>query len=84
MNWDVEKAVWWRAFKSLLQMQPQDCGLLMTEPPFNLPSIQASTLQVLLNSACIDLTILICIGLKVSGTLPALACVRQQQSYACS
>ncbi|EIE26065.1 Actin/actin-like protein [Coccomyxa subellipsoidea C-169] len=46
VNWDVEKAVWWRAFKSLLQMQPQDCGLLMTEPPFNLPSIQASTLQM--------------------------------------
>lgn len=46
MNWEVEKAVWWRAFKSLLQMQPQDCGLLMTEPLFNLPSIQALTLQV--------------------------------------
>jgi len=46
VNWDVEKAVWWRAFKSLLQMQPQDCGLLMTEPLFNLPSIQALTLQV--------------------------------------
>lgn len=46
VNWDVEKAVWWRAFKSLLQVQPQDCSLLMTEPPFNLPSIQSSTLQV--------------------------------------
>ncbi|BDA44347.1 Actin-related protein 6 [Coccomyxa sp. Obi] len=46
VNWDVEKAVWWRAFKSLLQVQPQDCSLLMTEPPFNLPSIQSSTLQM--------------------------------------
>ena len=46
MSWEVEKSVWWRAFKSMLQQQPQDCGLLMTEAPFNLPSIQASTMQV--------------------------------------
>ncbi len=38
--------MWWRAFKSMLQQQPQDCGLLMTEAPFNLPSIQTSTMQV--------------------------------------
>ena len=30
----------------MLQRQPQDCGLLMTEGPFNLPSIQTSTMQV--------------------------------------
>jgi len=30
----------------MLQRQPQDCGLLMTEAPFNLPSIQTSTMQV--------------------------------------
>ena len=46
VSWDVEKSVWWRAFKSTLEQQPQDCGLLMTEPPFNLPSIQTSTMQV--------------------------------------
>ena len=46
MGWDVEKPVWWRAFRSILQQQPQECGLLMTEAPFNLPSIQASTMQV--------------------------------------
>ena len=45
VSWDVEKSVWWRAFKSMLQ-QPQDCGLLMTEAPFNLPAIQTSTMQV--------------------------------------
>ena len=50
MSWDVEKSVWWRAFKSMLQEQPQDCGLLMTEPPFNLPSIQTSTMQVTLDA----------------------------------
>lgn len=38
--------MWWRAFRNILQQQPQDCGLLMTEAPFNLPSIQASTMQV--------------------------------------
>ncbi len=47
MSWDVEKSVWWRAFRSMLQQQPQDCGLLMTEAPFNLPSIQTSTMQVI-------------------------------------
>ena len=46
MGWDVEKPVWWRAFGGILQQQPQDCGLLMTEALFNLPSIQASTMQV--------------------------------------
>ena len=46
MGWDVEKPVWWRAFRSILEQQPQECGLLMTEAPFNLPSIQASTMQV--------------------------------------
>lgn len=50
VNWDVEKSVWWRAFKSMLQQQPQECGLLMTEPPFNLPSIQTSTMQVNLDA----------------------------------
>lgn len=44
--WDVEKPVWWRAFRNILQQQPQECGLLVTEAPFNLPSIQASTMQV--------------------------------------
>ena len=46
MGWDVEKPVWWRAFRNILQQQPQECGLLMTEAPFSLPSIQASTMQV--------------------------------------
>ncbi|CAK0737465.1 hypothetical protein CVIRNUC_000917 [Coccomyxa viridis] len=46
VGWDVEKPVWWRAFRSILQQQPQECGLLMTEAPFNLPSIQASTMQM--------------------------------------
>ena len=46
VSWDVEKPVWWRAFKNMLQQQPQDCGLLMTEAPFCLPSIQTSTMQV--------------------------------------
>ena len=55
MGWDVEKPVWWRAFRSILQQQPQECGLLMTEAPFNLPSIQASTMQVTqaLPDACV-------------------------------
>ena len=56
MGWDVEKPVWWRAFRHILQQQPQECGLLMTEAPFNLPSIQASTMQVTqaLPDACVS------------------------------
>ena len=55
VGWDVEKPVWWGAFRSILQQQPQECGLLMTEAPFNLPSIQASTMQVrqALPDACV-------------------------------
>lgn len=46
MGWETEKAVWWRALRSVLKVQPPDCGLLMTEPLFNLPSIQSATMQV--------------------------------------
>jgi hypothetical protein len=53
VSWDVEKPVWWRAFKNMLQQQPQDCGLLMTEAPFCLPSIQTSTMQVTALNICL-------------------------------
>lgn len=46
VSWEVEKAVWWRALKNVLHVAPQDCGLLMTEPLFNLPLLQTSTMQV--------------------------------------
>ncbi len=52
MSWEVEKAVWWRALKGVLRVQPPECGLLMTEPLFNLPSIQCATMQARMACAC--------------------------------
>lgn len=43
INPDLEKEIWDRIFKSLLQIRPSESGLLLVEPPFNLPSIQKST-----------------------------------------
>ena len=51
MSWDTEKAVWWRALRGILKVQPPDSGLLMTEPLFNLPAIQSATMQVWLGRA---------------------------------
>ncbi|KAH7319563.1 actin-like protein ARP6 [Rhizoctonia solani] len=38
-DWDVEKAVWDRTFKDL-KVDPRDHSFLVTEPPFNMHSIQ--------------------------------------------
>ena len=48
VNEEVERAVWGRGFKAVLPRgaHAADCGLLLTEPLLNLPSIQASTAQV--------------------------------------
>ena len=45
VNWDMERAVWGRAFSNVVSVEPRSCGLVLTEPPFNLPSIQDTQLQ---------------------------------------
>ncbi|KAJ7294328.1 hypothetical protein O6H91_10G109500 [Diphasiastrum complanatum] len=40
---ELEKEVWDRIFKVLLNVKPADCALLLVEPLFNLPSIQKIT-----------------------------------------
>lgn len=44
----------------MLQQQPQDCGLLMTEAPFCLPSIQTSTMQVTHLNMCLLKSFTLC------------------------
>ena len=44
VNWDLEKAIWDTGFKGL-SCTLADAGLVMTEPCFALPAIQAATDQ---------------------------------------
>lgn len=57
MNWDLEREIWGRALKAVLGLQttgggrggglaPANCAIIMTEPLFNFPQIQAATEQV--------------------------------------
>lgn len=57
VQWDVEKEIWAKAFKSgLLSSKgpgnasggwdPASTGLLLTEPIFNFPAVQAATEEV--------------------------------------
>ncbi|GBF91703.1 hypothetical protein Rsub_04007 [Raphidocelis subcapitata] len=49
VQWDVEKEIWARAFKSAKlsegrgRWDPASAGLLLTEPIFNFPAVQAAT-----------------------------------------
>eukprot|EP00252_Welwitschia_mirabilis_P024620 TRINITY_DN7356_c0_g1_i6.p1 TRINITY_DN7356_c0_g1~~TRINITY_DN7356_c0_g1_i6.p1 ORF type:complete len:403 (-),score=62.93 TRINITY_DN7356_c0_g1_i6:28-1236(-) len=44
INPDLQKEIWDRIFRNLLQIRPSDAaGLLLVEPLFNLPSIQRAT-----------------------------------------
>ncbi|CAE6384758.1 unnamed protein product [Rhizoctonia solani] len=45
-DWDVEKAVWDRAFNDL-KIDPHDHSFLVTEPPFNMHSIQETYDQMI-------------------------------------
>lgn len=46
VNWDVEKEVWNRAFKSVLKVNPRNSCLLVTEPLFNFAQLQQTLEQV--------------------------------------
>lgn len=75
VSWEVEKAVWWRALKGVLQVAPQDCGLLMTEPLFNLPLLQTSTMQVPAPLPCLHISETLCGRLFPTQTMEVHTCV---------
>ncbi|KAG1671132.1 hypothetical protein FOA52_005384 [Chlamydomonas sp. UWO 241] len=46
VNFDLEREIWGRCFRSVLKVNPADAGMLLTEPLFNFPSVQAATEQI--------------------------------------
>lgn len=46
VNFELQREIWARALRQVLGVSPRDCGLLLTEPIFNLPAIRAETEQV--------------------------------------
>ena len=46
VNIDMQRDIWTRAFRNVLRVKPSDCGLVLTEPLFNLPAIRDSMAQV--------------------------------------
>ncbi|CDH52255.1 arp6 actin-related protein 6 homolog [Lichtheimia corymbifera JMRC:FSU:9682] len=46
-NWGVERPIWNRLFGSVLNIDPKDSGILITEPCFNLSNIQEVYDQVI-------------------------------------
>lgn len=47
MNWGIERSIWDRVYKNVAQIEPKESRLIVTEPCFNLPSIQDSYDQVI-------------------------------------
>jgi len=46
VNYDLEREVWGRVFRSVLKINPRECGLLLSEPLFNFKQVQAATEQI--------------------------------------
>lgn len=46
VNWELERVIWDRVFKSTLPFSVRDCGLVLTEPLSNLPTLQEQMDQV--------------------------------------
>jgi hypothetical protein len=46
VNFDLEREIWTKVFKSVLKVNPRECGLLLSEPIFNFRQVQAATEQV--------------------------------------
>ncbi|KAI8090104.1 actin-like protein ARP6 [Gilbertella persicaria] len=46
-NWNIERSIWHRLFKHVMQIDPKETRLLVTEPCFNLPAIQDGYDQVI-------------------------------------
>ncbi|KAJ9538958.1 hypothetical protein OSB04_031691 [Centaurea solstitialis] len=47
INHDLQSTIWSHIFSSLLKITPSSSSLLLTEPLFNLPSIQRSTDEII-------------------------------------
>ncbi|KAI9145548.1 actin-domain-containing protein [Paraphysoderma sedebokerense] len=45
-NWEVQKGIWDRLFNDVLQVDPTETQLIVTEPMFNLPNIQLNYDQI--------------------------------------
>jgi hypothetical protein len=45
VDWGLQSELWARALRGALKASPSDGGLVMTEPPFNFPAIEAATEQ---------------------------------------
>lgn len=46
VNWGLERDIWAHALKASLRVDCSETGLVMTEPVFNFPQIQAATEEV--------------------------------------
>lgn len=46
VNFDLEREIWNRIFRSVLKISPRESGLLFTEPLFNFKQVQAATEQI--------------------------------------
>ncbi|MEW5301486.1 MAG: hypothetical protein WDW36_004345 [Sanguina aurantia] len=46
VDWKMEREVWSRALRTVLKVQPRECGLVLSEPMFNFPQLQAVTEQI--------------------------------------
>ena len=49
VNWDLQKEIWSHVFSKILKIDPRRCHLVLTEAPFNLPSIAAEQDDVIFN-----------------------------------
>lgn len=47
VNWDTQRQVWGHVFQTLLKITPSDLNLVITEPPFNFPSVREAMVEVL-------------------------------------
>lgn len=46
VNPELQKDIWEHAFQTMLGTAPRGCGLVLTEPLFNLPAVKEATDQV--------------------------------------
>lgn len=52
VNLDLQKEIWNKIFKSILKIHPGQCGLVMTEPPFNFEGSRAALMKVSVMQSC--------------------------------
>lgn len=60
MNWDTQRQIWDHIYRNLMSIKPSEHDLIITEPPFNFPSIMDAMCEVLFedygfSSLCVTL-----------------------------